>query len=659
MKGDACRMDTQERQNEKEHILVCLSPAPSNARIIQTAAKMARAFRASFSALYVRKPGADNLPKEDKERLQNNIRLAEASGATVTTVYGDDIAFQIAEYARLSDVTKIVIGRSAVGKRKYVFKPTFSEQLIALAPNIDIHIIPDGNVAISGRKKTLFGKPDFKKALRGLPVAAAALLLSTVFGWLFTLLGFTVSNIIAVYMLGVLITAALTESKIDWVVSSVASVVAFNFLFIEPKYSLMAYGSEYPVTLIIMLAASLIIGGTAEKLKGREREASRTAFRTKILFDANQLIQKATDETEIFVATAEQIRKLLKRDVTVFRDGEERIFPASDDGCRDLSPDREKIVRFVCESNVGAGKGTDAFGDDEFTYFPVSKNRKNYGVIAVYIGDSPIDEFDKGIVSSILYECAIALDNAFNAKEKERVAILAKNEQLRADLLRSISHDLRTPLTSISGNASNLLSNEDAFDPETRRRLYQDIYADALWLINLVENILSITRLGEGGMELHTTTELLGDVIDEALKHVHGKADGQKITVDLKDELLLVKIDARLIAQVIINLVDNAIKYTPETSEIRITAERVGERVAVRVADDGNGIPNELKPRVFEMFYTGKNDVADSRRSIGLGLPLCRSIVNAHGGEITLTDNQPHGAVFTFSLPAGEVETDG
>ena len=155
------------------------------------------------------------------------------------------------------------------------------------------------------------------------------------------------------------------------------------------------------------------------------------------------------------------------------------------------------------------------------------------------------------------------------------------------------------------------------------------------------------------------TTELLGDVIDEALKHVHGKAEGQKITVDLKDELLLVKIDARLIAQVIVNLVDNAIKYTPQTSEIRITAERVGDRVEVRVADDGNGIPNELKPRVFEMFYTGKNDVADSRRSIGLGLPLCRSIVNAHGGEITLTDNLPHGAVFTFSLPAGEVETDG
>ena len=653
-------MEVQENRNEKEHILVCLSPAPSNARIIQTAAKMARAFRASFSALYVRRPGTDNMPEEDKERLQNNIRLAETSGASVTTVYGDDVAFQIAEYARLSDVTKIVIGRSVVGTRKYVFKPTFSEQLIALAPNIDIHIIPDGNVALSGRKKTLFGKPDFKKALRGLPVATAALALSTLFGWLFSLLGFTVSNIIAVYMLGVLITAALTESKIDWVVSSVASVLVFNFLFIEPKYSLMAYGSEYPVTFIIMFAASLTIGITAEKLKGREREASRTAFRTKILFDTNQLIQKATDEAAIFSATAEQIRKLLKRDVTVFCDGEpERTYPVSQDGRRALSPDRAEIVRLVAGSNVGAGKGTDAFPHDEYTYFPVCKNRKNYGVIAVYVGDNPIDAFDEGIVSSILYECAIALDNAYNAKEKERVAILAKNEQLRADLLRSISHDLRTPLTSISGNAGNLLLNADAFDEATRKQVYEDIYTDSLWLINLVENVLSVTRLGEGGTELHCTTELIGDVIDEALKHVHGKSDGQEITVEMKEELLLVKIDARLITQVIINLVDNAIKYTPDTAKIRITAERDGDRVAVSVADDGNGIPDESKPRVFEMFYTGKNSVADSRRSIGLGLPLCRSIVNAHGGEITLTDNVPHGAVFRFSLPAGEVETDG
>ena len=233
---------------------------------------------------------------------------------------------------------------------------------------------------------------------------------------------------------------------------------------------------------------------------------------------------------------------------------------------------------------------------------------------------------------------------------------MAKNEQLRANLLRSISHDLRTPLTSISGNASNLISNGNAFDDATKMQIYEDIYSDSLWLINLVENLLAVTRLEEGRMNINLTTELVRDVIDEALKHIHKKSEMQKITVIQQDELLLAKMDARLIVQVLINLLDNAIKYTPSDSQITITAKKDGNMISVSVSDNGNGIADEQKSRVFDMFYTGTNKIADSRRSIGLGLSLCKSIINAHGGEITITDNNPHGAVFTFTLPIGEVE---
>ena len=436
-----------------------------------------------------------------------------------------------------------------------------------------------------------------------------------------------------------------------------ASVLVFNFLFTEPKFSFFAYGSGYPVTFAIMFAAALIIGGTAENIKSRERQASKTAYRTKVLFDANRLIQKASEEKEILCTTAEQLKKLLKRDVVAFIKGEtETPYAFSGENKFEASPDRARIVQWAMENNKKAGRNSDFCPEDEFTYFPVFKNGRNYGVIAVYTGGNPPDSFERSIVSSIIGECAIAADNAFNAKEKERVAVLAKNEQLRANLLRSISHDLRTPLTSISGNAGNLVFNGDAFDDETKKRIHEDIYLDSLWLINLVENILSVTRLEEGGMRLNFTAELISDVIEEALRHVRRKGDGQNLTVRQSDDLLLAKIDARLIVQVIINLVDNAIKHTPSTSEIVISAERVGEQVEISVADDGNGIPDELKPRVFDMFYTGANGIADSRRSMGLGLALCKSIVNAHGGEITVADNLPHGAVFKFTLPIGEVE---
>ena len=643
--------------NNKEHILVCLSSAPSNPKIIQTAAAMAKAFNATFSALYVKTPASESMEAEDAERLLTNIRFAETNGASIVTVCGNDIAFQIAEYARLSGVTKIVIGRTVIAKRKIIGKPTLIEKLISLAPDVDIHIIPDSDAVMAKGKKKLFEKPHFVKTLKELTVSTALLLFSTLLGYLFSSLGFTEANIITIYMLGVLITAILTKGKICWVLSSVASVLVFNFLFTEPKFSFLAYGSGYPVTFVIMLAASLIIGGTTEKLKTRERQATQTAYRTKILFDANQLIQKASDEAEIFRVTANQLEKLLNRNVIVFNEKAQKVHATQVESTdADISPDCEQVVLQVTKNNVKEGKGTDICPESDYTFFPICKNSKNYGAIGIFVGEKPIDFFDESIVISVIGECAIAIDGIINAKERERAAVLAKNEQLRANLLRSISHDLRTPLTSISGNASNLISNGNDIDDATKKQIYEDIYDDSLWLINLVENLLAVTRLEEGRMNINLTTELVGDVIAEALKHVHTKSEMQKITVIQPDDLLLAKMDARLIVQVLINLLDNAIKYTPPDSQITITAKRNGETVCVSVADNGNGIEDEQKSRVFDMFYTGANKIADCRRSIGLGLSLCKSIINAHGGEITITDNVPHGAIFTFTLPVGEVE---
>ncbi len=643
--------------NNKEHILVCLSSAPSNTKIIQTAAAMAKAFNATFSALYVKTPVSESMTTEDAERLLANIHFAETNGASIVTVCGDDIAFQIAEYARLSGVTKIVIGRTVIGKRRFIGKPTLTEKLISLAPNVDIHIIPDSDAVIAKGKKKLFEKPHFVKLLKELAISTILLLLSTLLGYLFSSLGFTEANIITTYMLGVLITAILTKSKICWVISSVASVLVFNFIFTEPKFSFLAYGSGYPVTFVIMFTASLIIGGTTEKLKTRERQASQTAYRTKILFDANLLIQKASDETEIFQVTANQLHRLLNRKIVVFDDKAQRIYtlPTKNDYSA-IPSDYEQIAWQITKSNVKAGKGTNIYPDSEYEFFPICKNGKNYGAIGIFVGEKPIDSFNESIVVSVIGECAIAIDGIINAKERERAAVLAKNEQLRANLLRSISHDLRTPLTSISGNASNLISNGNDIDDATKKQIYEDIYGDSLWLINLVENLLAVTRIEEGRMNINLTTELVGDVITEALKHVHTKSETQKITVIQPDDLLLAKMDARLIVQVLINLLDNAIKYTPSDSQITITAKRNGETVCVSVADNGNGIADEQKSRVFDMFYTGANKIVDCRRSIGLGLSLCKSIINAHGGEITITDNVPHGAIFTFTLPVGEVK---
>lgn len=314
------------------------------------------------------------------------------------------------------------------------------------------------------------------------------------------------------------------------------------------------------------------------------------------------------------------------------------------------------MARWVRTNNKRAGAGTETFSEACCTYFSVRTGKQVYGVVGIAAADKPLDAFETSILLSVLGECALALENQKNLEEKEAAAVLAKNEQLRANLLRSISHDLRTPLTSISGNASNLISNGDLFDAKTKAQMYTDIYDDAMWLINLVENLLSVSRLEEGRMNLHVSTELIDELVAEALRHIDRRSADYRLSVQGSEEYLLAQVDAKLVIQVLINIVDNAIKYTPPGSEIRIGWRRQGGFIYISVADDGPGIPDQAKPRIFDMFYSVSNQIGDSRRSLGLGLALCKSIVNAHGGEITVTDRQPHGAIFTFSVPAGEVE---
>ena len=661
---EAVRIKSRSDYHTDEHILVCLSSSPSNAKIIRTAARMANAFKGVFTALFVETPDFQVMSEEDVNRLRSNMRLAEQLGAKIETVYGEDVSYQIAEFARLSGVSKIVIGRSSATRKSIFSKPTLTEKLIANAPNLDVHIIPDTeskNIPYRAKtarikSKIVFSVSDFLKSI-------AILILASCIGMLFRYLGFAEANIITVYVLGVLVTSVITKHRIYSLISSIVSVLVFNFFFTEPQLTLRAYDQGYPVTFLIMFLAALLTSSLAIKLKEHAKQSAKAAYRTKVLFDTNQLLQQAKDKNEIASATANQLIKLLGKDIVFYlTDGktldEPHIFTVSGDKTdKEITGTKEKTVaQWVLKNNKHAGATTETLSNAKCLYLAVRVNSRVYGVVGIHIVNEPLDSFEKSILLSILGECALSLENEKNAREKEEAAILAKNEQLRANLLRAISHDLRTPLTSISGNASNLLSNGNSFDEATKNQLYTDIYDDSIWLINLVENLLSVTRIEEGRLNLSITEDLVDDVITEALHHVNRKSVEHHITVQHKEDYLLAKMDAKLMVQVIINIVDNAIKYTPKGSDILIKTWKQGNNAIISIADNGAGIPDEMKERVFDMFYSGANKIADSRRSLGLGLSLCRSIVNAHGGKIEVSDNTPHGTVFTITLPAGEVE---
>lgn len=702
------KAETKSSNPSNEHILVCLSPSPSNERIVRMAGQMAQAFGGTLTALYVQTPGNQALSSEDEARLQTHVRLATELGAEIVTTHGDDVPTQIAEYARVSGITKIVLGRSGAERRHFWNQPSLTERLTELAPAVEIHIIPDAEVVRHTRRQPMLSIALTVPTLRDLVLTLVIQAAATIIGFLFFRLHYTDANIITIYLLGVLLTSVSTNGYTCGLLASVLSVFLFNYFLTEPRLTLVAYGKDYPVTFAVMLGASILAGTLAAKLKAHAELSARDAYRTKTLFDANQQLQKAETPTDIYRTTATQIQRLVQRDILIYpamqldvpygqttgtatamqaanaatsspyapasaasitstspsggvassRFWDGYLFPANGGAPRSIPENacEPEVVDWVFQHRKRAGASTEKFQDAHCLYLSIRTGQQVYGVVGVPCSaKAPLDSFTSSILLSILGECALALESLHNAEEREKAAVLAKNEQLRANLLRSISHDLRTPLTSISGNADALLHSYQALDDDSRTQMITDIYDDAQWLTELVENLLAVTKISDGSVKLQLSDQVVDDIVAEALRHIDRHATEHHITSDCGEMPLLVRADARLIMQLLINLVNNAIKYTPAGSHIEIHAFREAEHAVIEVSDDGPGIPDAQKAQVFEMFYTGSKRVADSRRSLGLGLSLCRSIVHAHDGELSLHDNTPHGCVFSFTLPLSEI----
>ncbi len=625
--------------------LACLSPSPSNPKILKAAADMA-GDGAELIALFVETPQFSRLSDSDRRRLQENINTAERLGAKIQTVSGDDVAFQVAEYARMSDIRRIVIGQSDFRSSLLHAQTSLPDRLAEYLPDAEIHVIPD-------RKRGFYVPPQRaasgRRVVNDIAVTLFMLTAATLLGTVLFELNASNSSIMMVYLLGVLLVAVITALRVYSVAASVASLLLFNFFFVQPRYSLAAYEPGYPVSFIVMFFTAVIAGTLANRLKQMAYQSARTSFRARIISDTDQLLAKASSRDEILRVCAEQSSKLLGRGIALYEACGADHFPLK---C--AIPEDEEVP------GDGSGLMTEAIarGQAENWCYPVHVQDNLYALLYVADHDPPPELSAQSMLVSVLGECALALENEKNAREKEAAAVLAENERLRADLLRSISHDLRTPLMSITGNAGALLANEDRYTEEIRHRFYADIYEDSLWLTDLVENLLASTRLEGGRANLRLTGELVEDIFAEAVTHIHADKD-HRVIVEPLSEMLMVRADSRLIVQVLVNLIGNALKYTPAGSTVRLSAMRNEGFVTIRVADDGPGIPDEEKEKVFDTYYTGRNAASSGRKSLGLGLSLCRTIVDTHGGSISVEDNDPHGAVFSFTIPAEEVPEHG
>ena len=648
----------QKQENQGYRILVCLSSSTSNAKVIHAASKIAAAFQGTLIALFVETPSYQLMSDDDRKRLRSNMNLAEKLGARLETVTGDDVPYQIAEYARVSDISGIVIGQPNTVGTLLRRRKSLTDRLVAYAPDLDYFIIPYyGTKVYMARKQA---ERNRKNVLTDIAIFLASMVVSTAIGFLFSHLGFTDANIIMVYLLGLLVVSIFTTHRAYSMVWAVISVLLFDLLFTTPRFTFYAYGTGYPVTFLIMLAAAFSISTLAIRLKQNAGQSAKAAQRMSVVLETDRQLTKAKSSEEILSVLADQLTKLLSRSLVIYpadngRLGDPVFYPAAGDTVPYRTNDEKQAVEWSFAHHKRAGATTDVFPKTDYLYYCMRVQDHAYGVVGIAVHDSPPDASEQSVLASVVGECSLALENARNAREKEETMVLAENERLRANLLRAVSHDLRTPLTSIMGNADSLITCGDTLDPDTRSQLYSDIYQDAQWLNGMVENLLSASRMTGGKLNLNMTTELIDDMISEAIDHLSRQLKRFVLQRIRSEELLFVRADARLIVQMIINLLDNAVKYAPEGSTITIGAAAQEDKVVVRIADNGPGIPDDQKDLIFDLFYSSGNPTGDSRRGLGIGLSLCDSIVRAHGGTISVSDNEPHGAVFAFSLPRDEV----
>lgn len=649
-------------------LLVCIGPSPSSAKCIRWTARTAEAFHAPWVAAYVECFKNQGITEEEKKSVRINMNLAEELGGEIVTLNGDDLAEVIASYAKLSGITNIVIGKSRKKKTLFNrFDGDLEDKLLSRLPNVEIHIIP-GNLpqkAFKKQRQRSF-RPSLAFSWKDTIKTVAYLAGATLINMILQALHIGDQNIIMVYILSVLAISRTTFGYFYGVIASVLSVLAFNFFFTIPYHTFNAIQPGYPITFAIMLLVALITSAMTVRVKTQTQLAVERERRTEVLFEINKKLLTTRGLENITALTNDYITKLFLRSVIFYtKDPDNNTTGAflqsesEKDASFLLTDDERAVAHWVYQNLKNAGCGTDTLMGAGGFYMPVMAQGKVLGVIGLSCLNGKLSQSRRMFLQMIISQVAMALERQLLSDQQRQILIDSEKEKMRSNLLRAISHDLRTPLTSISGSSNAILENGDALDKKTRDELLIDIKEESQWLIRMVENILSVTRIKEGTASVVKTPEAAEEIVAEVISRIRTRFPDRRISVKVPDELLIVPMDGTLIEQVLINLLENAVKHSGDDTVVEVAVSKRDNNAVFEVLDNGEGIPEQDLPYVFDSYATERKRSSDSTRSMGIGLSICMSIIKSHNGWMEAANRKEGGASFTFTLPLEEGQIDG
>lgn len=639
-----------------ERLMVCVSSHPLSERLVRAGRRLAGDLKAEWVVVYVETPDRARFSPSHSQRLAATLRLAEQLGARVDRVSGRNVPEALLDYARRNNITKLIIGSPTRSRWQQVLFGSVVEEIIRRSGTIGVYVLSDERGPLQrGLAETWHPHGSWLRY----PLAVLLVALITLISYPIHL-RLEPTNLVMFYLLGVL-AAAIYLGRGPSLLAALLGVLSFDFFLIEPRFSLGVEDTQYLLTFLALFVVGTVVSGLAGTVRDQVEASQRREAQTSALYALSRDLTIQLDLPAVMQTVIEQVGLSFGRQAAILLpdDGKLRVRAASPGFVENETA--LQAAQWSFDHGQPSGRGTNTLPQMPVRFQPLKTGQGAVGVLAVRPTES--DRFltpdQRQLLEAYSGLAALAIERVLLAEEVNQARLTQETEKLQTALLNSISHDLRTPLAVITGALSGLHEGEantpdvPLMDHATRLELIETGWSEAERLNRLVGNLLDMTRLEADALHLRLSAIDIEETIGAALDRLRKPLKGIHIQTDIPAGLPPVSADATLLEQVLVNLLDNAAKYTEKDGVIEISARPLPDAVEIRVTDRGPGIPPEDLERIFDKFY--RVQTKGGPKGTGLGLSICKGIIEAHGGRIRASNRPQGGAEFIFTLPLADL----